>query len=167
MDLITWVWMIVAAVFLIGEMLTAGFFLLVFGVGAIGAALVSAFGGSVLWQWIAFVVLSTIAFGFSRKFAKKVHRGPEDYGVGAERYTGMKAWVIETIDKAAATGMVRVDREEWRADSIDGEIILEGNWVEVEEVDGTRLIVKMSPADQKSSESTMGEETDRPADPEA
>jgi membrane protein implicated in regulation of membrane protease activity len=40
-----------------------------------------------------------------------------------------------------ATGLVRVEREEWRAESVDGSAIPAGTAVEVLRVDGTRLIV--------------------------
>jgi len=142
MDIMTWAWLILAAVLLIGEMITVGFFLIVFGIGALAAFIVAVFGGSVLWQWIVFFIVSAITWAGSRKFANKVHRGPTTYGVGAERYTGLKGYVIEEIDPAAATGMVRVDREEWRADSEDGESIAQDSWVLVTRVDGTRLIVR-------------------------
>jgi membrane protein implicated in regulation of membrane protease activity len=142
MDMWSWGWLILAVVLLVGEMLTAGFFLIVFGIGAVGSFLVAVFGGSVLWQWITFLVVSALAFAFSRRFAEKVNRGPVDYGVGAERYAGERAWVTETIDAAAATGMVRIDREEWRADSFDRSVIPAETWTTIVEVDGTRMVVK-------------------------
>jgi membrane-bound ClpP family serine protease len=41
-------------------------------------------------------------------------------------------------------GLVRVDREEWRAESVDGAVIAQGATVRVADVQGTRLVV--SPA---------------------
>lgn len=141
MDVWSWGWLILAAVLLVGEMVTAGFFLIVFGIGAIGSFLVAILGGSVLWQWITFIVVSALSFAFSRRFAEKVYKGPEDFGVGAERYTGKKAWVIETIDAAAATGMVRMNSEKWRAESSDNSVIPAETWTEIVKVDGTRMVV--------------------------
>ncbi len=151
MDLMTWAWLIMTAILLIGEMLTAGFFLIVFAVGSFGSFLVAIFGGSVFWQWIVFIVLSAIAFAGSRKFAKRVYKGPTKFGVGAERYGGMKAYVVETIDVSAATGRIRVDREEWLAESIDGNTIQEGSWTEIVKVDGTRMVVRAVPSPSESS----------------
>lgn len=161
MDLMTWAWLILTAVLLVGEMMTAGFFLIVFAVGSLGAFLVAVFGGGILWQWIVFIVVSAIAFGLSRKFARRVHGGPTEFGVGAERYEGMKAYVMETIDAAAATGMVRIDREEWRADSADGRVIQKGTWAVIEKVDGTRMVVKQEAG---AAETAAGSQ---PADPES
>ncbi len=140
----TWAWLILAAACFIGEMLTAGFFLIVFGIGAAGAALVAAFGGGQLWQWLVFIVVSGLSFALSRKFASKIHRGPEGFGVGAERYTGTTGMITETVDNAGAIGMIRIDREEWQAQSDDGAVIEAGNWAVVVRVDGTRMIVKAS-----------------------
>lgn len=142
MDSVVLIWLIFAAALLIGEMLTAGFFLIVFAIGAGGAALAAGLGGGQVWQWVTFVAFSAIFFAFSRKIANRIHRGPKDHGVGAERYMGVKAMVIETVDNAAATGMVRIDREEWRAQSDDGAVIPEGTWAEVVRVDGTRMVVQ-------------------------
>jgi membrane protein implicated in regulation of membrane protease activity len=160
MDLMTWAWLIMTAILLVGEMLTAGFFLIVFAVGSFGSFLVAIFGGSVLWQWITFLVLSAIAFAGSRKFARRVHKGPTEFGVGAERYEGMKAYVIETIDVAAATGRIRVDREEWLAESVDGTTIQEGLWTEIVKVDGTRMVVSATSAPSEPSSEPEGSGTD-------
>ncbi|MFC1559449.1 NfeD family protein [Gemmatimonadota bacterium] len=165
MDVWSWGWLILGALLLVGEMVTAGFFLIVFGIGAIGSFLVAIFGGSVLWQWITFLVVSALAFAFSRRFAEKVHKGPVDHGVGAERYTGDRAWVTETIDAAAATGMVRIDREEWRAGSVDKAVIPAETWTEIVEVDGTRMIVK--PIDESGAGGAETPDVDFGADRDA
>jgi len=165
MDVWSWGWLILSAVLLVGEMITAGFFLLVFGIGAIGSFLVAVLGGSVLWQWITFIVVSSLAFAFSRRFAEKVHKGPVDHGVGAERYTGERAWVIETIDAAAATGMVRIDREEWRADSADREVIPAETWTVIVRVDGTSMVVR--PAEEGGKKASESPPADHGTDTEA
>ncbi len=165
MDIWSWGWLILGAVLLVGEIVTMGFFLIVFGIGAIGAFLVAVFGGSVLWQWIVFIVVSTLAFAGSRRFAEKVNKGPEDYGVGAERYTGDRAWVTETIDAAAATGMVRIDREEWRADSVDKSVIPAETWTVIVKVDGTRMVVK--PAEEAGAAAPEDAPVDFGADRQA
>jgi inner membrane protein len=42
-------------------------------------------------------------------------------------------------------GLVRIEREEWRAESVDGAAIPVGAAIRVVRVDGTRLIVKAEP----------------------
>jgi membrane protein implicated in regulation of membrane protease activity len=49
--------------------------------------------------------------------------------------------VLQDIPGDAELGMVRVDREMWRAQSTDGSPIAAGTVVRVAEVQGTRVIV--------------------------
>jgi membrane protein implicated in regulation of membrane protease activity len=142
MDIMTYVWLVLAAALLVGEMLTAGFFLIVFGIGAIGAALVAGFGGGQLWQWLTFVVVSALTFAGTRRFADRVHKGSKDSSVGAERFEGMRMRVLKRVDNAASEGMVKVDGGEWRADSADGRIIEAGQLVEIIRVEGAHLIIR-------------------------
>ena len=55
---------------------------------------------------------------------------------------GAFAVVLEAIDPLAATGRVRIEREEWRADSIDGRPIAKDATVKVVSVSGTRVLVR-------------------------
>ncbi len=137
----TWlIWFILAAVFIVGEIFTAGFFILWFGVGSAAAGVLSLLGLGPLWQLLAFVIVSGILVGVSRKFADKVTK-PQPPGIGADRFVGKEAIVLEDIDNFSNTGSVRMDREEWRASSEQGIIIPQGTRVKVTQVEGTHLIV--------------------------
>jgi membrane protein implicated in regulation of membrane protease activity len=140
----SWAWLILAAVLLIGEIFTAGFFLLWFGIAAAAAAVTSFLGGSVPLQWIVFVVLSLILWGGSRRFAKRMLKDIPTDAVGATRYVGMKGIVIEDVDNSSASGMVRVEREEWRAEAVGAETIPKGSRIVVTDVSGTRLLVRIA-----------------------
>jgi membrane protein implicated in regulation of membrane protease activity len=61
---------------------------------------------------------------------------------GIDRVIGKRAVVLEEINPLVASGRVRIEREEWRADTIDGAIIPKDALVEVVRVSGTRVIVK-------------------------
>jgi len=136
-----WIWMILAALFVVGEIFTAGFFLLWFGVGAAVAGLVALLGLGMTWQLAIFIVLSLVLFAVSRKFADRVS-GEQPPGIGANRLIGADCLVLEPIDNMANTGRVRVSREEWRAESETGQRIEEGERVVVGSIDGTHLVVK-------------------------
>ena len=136
-----WVWMALAAVFTIAEIFTAGFFLLWFGIGAAVAGLLTLLGVSGGWQMVSFIVVSLGLFALSRRFAEK-WTGSQPPGIGADRISGKEGVVLEEIDNAKGTGRVRVEREEWRADSDSGEVIPEGQRIAVVRVDGTHLVVK-------------------------
>ncbi len=148
-DIYFWGWLILALIFFVGEILTAGFFLAAFGVGAALAAVVAAFGIDILWQMAIFVLVSAIALLLSRRFAESVTPAEQPIKVGIDRVLGKKAVVIEPINAIQGTGIVRVDAEEWRALPEDSsETIPENSIVEVVSVKGTRLVVRpASPAD--------------------
>ena len=135
-----WLWIILAGVFLIGEIFTAGFFLLWFGVAAGVTAIVSIFGVATTWQLVTFVVLSLGLLMISRPFADKVS-GEQPAGIGANRLVGEKCRVLEDIDPDENTGRVRLGQDEWRAESGTGEPIAAGQHAEVVSVHGTRLVV--------------------------
>jgi membrane protein implicated in regulation of membrane protease activity len=137
-----WVWMIIAAVFAVAEILTAGFFLLWFGVGAAVAGLLALVGLGLIWQLSAFVVVSLGLFAVSRRFADRFSKA-QPPGVGADRFVGRMGVVIERIDGKNNTGRVRFESEEWRAESDNAETVDVGVAVEAVRVVGTRVIVKV------------------------
>ncbi|MCJ7581994.1 MAG: NfeD family protein [Candidatus Aminicenantes bacterium] len=139
---IWYIWMIIAALFVVGEIFTAGFFLLWFGIGAAVAGVLALLGLGFGWQLAAFVLVSGVLFVVSRRFAEKFTK-KQPPGIGADRVIGKEGMVLEEIDNANNKGRVRLKKEEWRADSDTGEIIPLGNQVEVIRMDGTRLVVKI------------------------
>lgn len=137
-----WMWMILAAVFVIGEMLTAGFFLLWFGIGAAVAGLLDLLGLGAGWQLVTFIVVSLGLFAVSRRFAERfTHKQPP--GIGANRLIGKKGVVVQQIDDVKASGRVTIDGEEWRARSEAGDSIPPDTAVEVVALDGTRVVVSL------------------------
>jgi membrane protein implicated in regulation of membrane protease activity len=142
-----WIWMVTAALLVVGEMLTpAAFFFLPFALGALAAALTAFAGGSVGVEWLAFVGVSTAAFAGLWPLGRRLDRssGGSFSGVGANRLLGKQAVVLEDIgDLPHDTGLVRVERERWRAESLTGDHIAAGSTVLVSRVDGTRLVVAL------------------------
>jgi membrane protein implicated in regulation of membrane protease activity len=134
--------MIIAVVFVIGEIFTAGFFLLWFGVGAGLSGLLALAGLGPAWQLTVFIVVSFVLFAVSRRFADRFSKA-QPPGIGADRFKGRKGVVVEEIDNGKNTGRVRLDREEWRAESQTGDILDAGRAVEVTSVVGTHVVVKI------------------------
>ena len=137
-----WIWMIIAALFVVGEIFTAGFFLLWFGIAAAAAGILAVLGLGAGWQWGAFFVVSAVLYLVSRPFADRLTK-KQPPGIGADRFIGKKGLVLEEVDNANNTGRVRLDKEEWRADSVDEKAIPVGSRVEVARMDGTHLVVKV------------------------
>jgi membrane protein implicated in regulation of membrane protease activity len=149
-----WGWLILALIFFVGELLTAGFFLVAFGIGAALAAVAALSGLDIVWQLGIFVVVSAVAVFSLRRFADSVSPSRQNAQVGIDRVLGKKAVVIESVNALNGTGIVRVDAEEWRALPEDGmQIIPEKSIVEVLEVNGTRLVVRplSAPADPENN----------------
>ena len=70
------------------------------------------------------------------------YRGEPSDGIGSKRLIGQAGTVLEAIPAGHnELGLVRVHREEWRAESIDGSGIEAGTVVKVVEQRGTRLVV--------------------------
>lgn len=143
-----WVWVLLAATLMIGEIFTAGFFLLPFGIGAAVAALLEFLGVSVGWQWAAFAFVSAAMLVLLRRYADRLTFEPP-MRTGVDRLVGKTGTVIEELVNDSPMGMVRIEREEWRADSPGHDNLPIGTRVVVDRVDGTHLIVHPEPpADQ-------------------
>ncbi len=134
--------MVIAALFIVGEIFTQGFFLFWFGIGAAVAGVLAILGLGVGWQLGAFVVVSGTLFMASRRIAEKMSK-KQPPGIGADRFIGLEGVVLEEIDNVKNTGRVRVQKDEWRADSENGEPIPEGKRIVVARLDGTHLVVKI------------------------
>jgi membrane protein implicated in regulation of membrane protease activity len=132
--------MILAALFVVGEIFTAAFFLLWFGVGAAAAGFLALMGVGFGWQLGVFVIVSFVLFAISRRFAERVTK-QQPPGIGADRVIGEECVVLEEINNADNTGRVRMDREEWRAESGTGEVIPIQTRVRVVRISGTHLVV--------------------------
>ncbi len=150
-DYMFWLWVIFAALFIVAEIFTAGFFLAPFGIGAAVAAVLAFFQFNQGWQWFAFLVVSVILLILMRRISDKLtHEPPEK--IGAERLVGKTGMVVEDLTPHSPIGKVRVEREEWRADGPDEQIIKKGTQIIVEKIEGTHLVVKPIENPEKTKE---------------
>lgn len=140
-QLIPWIWAIMALIFLIAEIFTVGFFLMCFGIGAAAAAVLAFLGFLPVWQLVAFIGVSSLAVLLSRPLANRIS-GDQVNHVGIDRVLYKEAVVTLTINPAKAQGRVRVEREEWVAETVDGSVLPAGTKVLVVGVVGTRLQVQ-------------------------
>lgn len=138
---IWWFWFGAAALFVIGEIFTAGFFLLWFGIGAAVSGIVALLGLNSLWQWLCFIVVTGVLVVTSRKFADKFSK-KQPPGIGANRFIEERGVVIEEIDNLKNTGKVRIEKEIWLADSANDEILKVGDLIKVLRIEGTHMVVE-------------------------
>ena len=136
-----WIWLGTAVLFGLGEMGTPGaFFLAPFAVGAAVASALAFADVPIAGEWAAFVGISVAAFAALRPFARRLDRNGGSDGVGSRRLIGRTGVVLQEI-QPDELGMVRVDQEEWRADTSDRSSIAAGAQVQIIDVQGTRVIV--------------------------
>jgi membrane protein implicated in regulation of membrane protease activity len=141
-ELWRWIWLGATAIFTIGEMAGGGhLFLAPFAVGALVATVLAFAGVGLGVQWVVFVFLAVAAFAAMRPLARRLDLADSGEGVGSKRLLGQRAVVLQAIPDNHQLGMVRVHREEWRAESLDGSAVAAGDVVKVVEVNGTRVIV--------------------------
>ncbi len=123
------------------ELVVPGLVLLPFGIGAFIAAIAGFFGAPPLAQLIIFLVASALCFLALRPISRRLNRGDPNDGIGSRRLIGTEGVVLEDIH-SGDTGRVRIDREEWRAESADGSSLPVGLKIKVIEVRGTRVVVE-------------------------
>lgn len=133
------IWFIFGAILLVGEIFTAGFFLMWFGIAAILAGFIDLLGLGLAWQWGIFVLSSGILIFYSKKIGDKITHDEPDK-IGANRMLQKEGVVTKTINPNEA-GMVKISGDEWLAISHTGEKITKGTLIKVLKVDGTRLVV--------------------------
>lgn len=134
------VWLALAVVLVVAEMMTATFFLFCFGIGAALACATASVGLPFSIQMSVFVITSAIAVILSRKMAARM-AGKPDRQANVDAILGERGVVTETIDPQAGTGRIFVKNEQWRAESQNAETIAANEHVIVTEVRGTRAIV--------------------------
>ena len=162
-----WIWLVATALFAIGEIMTPGFFMLPFAIGAGTAAVLAFFGATLTVQWVVFVAVSVTCFLALRPIARRLDREESADGTGSRRLIGEAATVIEAIGGPGDVGLVRVEREEWRAESGTKSPIEVGARVRVTEVTGTRVVVfplaaEDDPAPEPADDSSPSADTDAP-----
>ena len=149
-----WIWIIAAAVLFIGEMLSLSFFLLPFAIGAVVAAILNALGMDLVWQVVAFIVVSAVTLAALRPFARRITKKASHTKAGAERLVGMQGAVVEGQSSALEFRVV-VGGEPWNARTAEGYKPKPGTPIEVLAVDSNSLIVMVLP--QADLEATTGE----------
>jgi membrane protein implicated in regulation of membrane protease activity len=137
-----WVlWVIAAAAFGIGEMLTTGFVLAPFSIAAALAAVIDAGAGG-LAAWIVFIGAALLALVLVRPVVRAYLKVPPGLRTGAAAPVAKQAVVLERIANREGVGCVRIDGEVWTARSLfDDQVIEPGTVVDVVEIRGTMALV--------------------------
>lgn len=135
------IWLIIAGIFFVGEIITVGFLIFWLGIGALIAMLVSLFTSNIIIQTTVFVISSSILILATKPFVKNFV-DVKSTNTNVFSLIGKKALVIKTIDSVHCSGQIKVNGEVWSAESNDGKIIPEGSEVEILNIKGVKTIVE-------------------------
>ena len=135
------VWLIVAAVLGVAELLTITFAFGLIAAAAVVAAVIGAFHISLPLQLAAFVVAAGAGLGFVRPIAVRHLKQPPLLRTGPAALVGRTAIVLEEVTDHS--GRVRIDGEEWssRAYVDDSPAIPVGAKVDVMQIRGATALV--------------------------
>ena len=135
------VWVVVAALLTIGELLTPGlFFLGPVALAAGAAAFVSLLGAGSVISVLVFIGGAIASLAVLRPIARSHIKLPALSRTGTDALVGRRATVTRRVD--AAGGRVRIGGEEWTARSyLDGEVYAEGATVDVIKIEGATALV--------------------------
>lgn len=139
--MVAWiVWLIVAAILGVAELMTTTFALGIIAVGALVAAGIGALHLGLPFQLIGFVVASAAGLGFVLPVARRHVRQPPPLKTGSAALVGRSAIVLEEV--TGHSGRVRIGGEVWSARSYDESLVIPvGRIVDVMEIDGATALV--------------------------
>lgn len=134
------IWLVIAGVCLVIEIMTTGFLVFWLAIGALISMIVSLFTDSILIQTAVFVISSAILIFATKPFVKKFAK-TKDVKTNAFSIIGQNGIVTKEIDSINAKGQVKIDGETWSAVGKDDMDIPKGTEVEVLEIKGVKAVV--------------------------
>lgn len=134
------VWLIVAAVLGVAELLTTTLAFGLIAVAAVVAAVVGVFHLGLPIQLAAFIVATGAGLGFVRPIAVRHVKQPPLLRTGAQALVGRSAIVLEEVTEHS--GRVRIGGEEWSSRPYDESLVIPvGTKVDVMQIDGANALV--------------------------
>ncbi|NIA23015.1 MAG: NfeD family protein [Proteobacteria bacterium] len=139
------IWLALALLFFILEIIFPAFFFMWFGISAAIVALIAPLHLNIYIQFAIFAVLASVLAILSRTIFNKYFYKNSDKlpKTNVDKYIGKSLIALEDIDNVKETGKVKVDGVLWNARTTDDTtIIKKGKEVVVEKVEGVTLYVK-------------------------
>lgn len=135
-----WVtWVSIAVMLAVVELMSLDLVLLMFAIGALGAAVVAGLGGPLWLALLLFAVVSVaLLFLVRPPLVQRLHAGPT-LPVGHQGLVGRDALVIEPVD--SRSGRVKLASEVWSARTDGDESFDTGIEVHVIRIDGATAVV--------------------------
>jgi membrane protein implicated in regulation of membrane protease activity len=142
MDYMVFIWLAVVVMALICEGLTTALVSIWFVPGAIISIVLAALEVEVWIQTLTFFVVSVVCVVIFQSFFRKKLRRVKKTATNLDRLIGETAIVTEKVDNLQAVGCVKVNGQLWSARSESGNIIEDGEIVEIIAVSGVKLICR-------------------------
>jgi len=134
------VWLVLAAVLGVAEIMTTTLAFGLIAVGAVVAGVVGVAGGGLPFQLIAFGVASAAGLGVVRPIAVRHIKQPPLLRTGTSALVGRSARVVEEVTDDG--GKVRIGGELWSARPYDeSQVIPVGSSVDVFAIEGATALV--------------------------
>jgi|SRR5215469_8301676 len=134
------IWIIVAAVLGIAEIMTTTLALGILAVAALVGAGVGFAGGNAALQFGAFAITAAVGLGIARPVAMRHIRRPPLLRTGTAALVGRPAYVLEEV--TALGGRVKIGGEEWSARPYDETLAIPaGSTVDVMQIEGATALV--------------------------
>lgn len=133
-------WILAALVLFILEIFTPGFVLACLGIGAIGAGIVSFFTSFEI-QLLVFGFICILSYIFIRPIALRYLNKETGFKSNVDVLKGKRATVTQAFDSKLMRGRVKIDGDDWRAETELEEKLKIGDVVEIVRVESNTLIV--------------------------
>ncbi len=135
------IWLVISGICIILEIITVGFFIFWFAIGALFAMLVSFFTNNLIIQTCIFLITSTLLIFVTKPFIKKFAVNNSEIKTNIYSIIGKTGIVIKDINPEEGLGQVKIDGEVWSANANTTSNISKGTKVEVKNIKGVKVIV--------------------------
>ena len=121
-----------------------------FAIGALVAGIVAMLHGGLVLQIVLFLLVSCGLLVSMLPLVKK-YVTPKIVKTNVDSVVGSQGYVTEDVDNIAATGQVKLGGMYWTARSADGHAIEKGTLVQVEKIEGVKVLVSTVKAEEPVS----------------
>ena len=136
------VWLILAGIFIIFEMIIPTDFLIFWlGIGATLTSICSIFIDNITIQIAIFCISSVLLIFCTKPFVKRAFKNSVDISTNAKSIIGKTGIVISEINPVTGKGQVKIENEVWSAKTNNEENIAKDTLIVVDSIDGVKAVV--------------------------
>ncbi len=136
-----YIWLIISGICLIIEIMTVGFLVFWFSIGALITMIASFFTNNIVVQTAIFVISSTILIFTTKPFVKRFANTKDSIKTNVYSIIGKTGVVTKQIDSNTCIGQIKVSGEIWSAICINDSKIPVGTKVKILDVNGVKAVV--------------------------